>query len=373
VVDQEQLLGGFTCNRDSLDSLFSSFCSSSSTMKVVSAIGICLSLSWVVSAQYFSEGWKPGQAVTRGTGYSYETIAATAQQAQATRDAAADATAPASPKSLFDITTYLESGPLKALFNRAGVNITEKLEASRALTKIWDERVPLIHDDNYEQLIVGEEFGSLEEERDRIWFLVITVSTAQNEGISRFVDGEFDKAFNLTLHGNDLPNVRWGRIDYMNVTSLTTKWAVWRAPYLVVLKDRGQTLRFYTAQQLRINGELIRQFLKVNAFEQTKPWKSAFGPGGSREFVLDWLAVGFRKVYDVTVMLPKWLLLLISGGLASGLVNLMHRSSSSKAAPQDTKAPAAPKVPSTAPAAAEVVKSGGKPGGGAKQRKGGKK
>jgi len=341
--------------------------SSSTTMKVASAI--CLSLSWVVSAQYFSEGWKPGQHVARGSGYSYETVAATAQQAQATQ-AAPDA--PSSPKSPFDITTYLESGPLKALFNRAGVNITEKLEASRALSKIWDERVPLIHDDNYEQLILEEEFESLEEERDRVWFLIITVSSAQNEGISRFVDGEFDKAFNLTMHENDLPNVRWGRIDYMNVTALTTKWVVWRAPYLVVLKDRGQSLRFYRPHQLRINGDLMRQFLKVNAFEQTKPWKSAFGPGGSREFVLDWMALVFTKVYNVMVMMPRWLLLLVSGGLASGLVNILHRSSSSKAIPETAKAPET-KAPQITPAAASTATSSRKPSGGAKQRKGGKK
>lgn len=137
-------------------------------MKLASVI--CLSLSWAVSAQYFSEGWKPGQPVTRGTGFSYETVAATAQQAQATQDAPE---APASPKSLFDLTTYLESGPLKALFSRAGVNITEKLEESRALNKIWDERVTFIHDDNYEQMIVEEEFDSAEEERDRVWFLIM--------------------------------------------------------------------------------------------------------------------------------------------------------------------------------------------------------
>ncbi|KLO08517.1 hypothetical protein SCHPADRAFT_908550 [Schizopora paradoxa] len=341
-------------------------------MKLSSAF--CLSLSWAVSAQYFSEGWKPGQPVARGTGYSYETVAAsTAYQAQATQDAPA---VPASPKSLFDLTTYLESGPLKALFSRAGVNITEKLEESRALNKIWDERIPFINDDNYEEMIVNEEFESLEEERDRVWFLVITVSSAQNEGISRYVDSEFDNAYNLTLQENDLPNVRWGRIDYMNVTALTTKWAVWRAPYLVVLKDRGQSLRFYRPHQLRIKGDLMRQFLKVNAYEQTGPWKSAFGPGGKREFVLDWLAVVLTKTYNVMVVIPRWLLLLISGGLASGLVNLLHRNSASSApppaaapAPTVAKAQAAP----SAPAAPSKAASSGKPSGGAKQRKGGKK
>lgn len=78
-------------------------------------------------------------------------------------------------RSLFDLSTYLETEPLKSLFNRAGVNITERLEAARKEAKFWDERIPLITDDNYEDLIVEEKFSSLEEERDRVWFLVMFV------------------------------------------------------------------------------------------------------------------------------------------------------------------------------------------------------
>ena len=109
-----------------------------------------------------------------------------------------------------------------------------------------------------------------------------TVSSAQREGISRFVDEQFDIAYNLTQEAKDLQHVRWGRIDYMNVTAITTKWNVWRAPFLVVAKDRGQTLRFYRPQQLRMQGEVLREFLKQDAWKQTPPWRSAFGPGGSR-------------------------------------------------------------------------------------------
>lgn len=38
----------------------------------------------------------------------------------------------------------------------------------------------------------------------------------------------FDQAYNLTQLEGDLPEVRWGRIDYINVTSITTKWGVWQ-------------------------------------------------------------------------------------------------------------------------------------------------
>lgn len=58
------------------------------------------------------------------------------------------------------------------------------------------------------------------------------MSSTQREGISRYVDSQFDEAFNMTQVVGDLPNVRWGRIDYMNVTSITTKWGVWRLVYL---------------------------------------------------------------------------------------------------------------------------------------------
>lgn len=124
-----------------------------------------------VSAQYVSEGWKPGQAAPRNqeAGHAYDpSTAKNHGDAKPNEETARKA-------SIFDLSSYLESGPIKALFNRAGVNITEKLAAARDLAKIWDERIPLIDDSNYEDVIVEEQFQSLEEERDRVWFIVMYV------------------------------------------------------------------------------------------------------------------------------------------------------------------------------------------------------
>ena len=111
------------------------------------------------------------------------------------------------------------------------------------------------------------------------------------------MDEIFDSAFNETQIAGDLPHLRWGRIDYFNVTAITTQWAVWqcvpsssykpfltigRAPYLVVLKDRGQTLRFYRPQHLRLSDGAMRAFLEQEAWEATPPWSSPYAPGGSR-------------------------------------------------------------------------------------------
>jgi len=73
---------------------------------------------------------------------------------------------------LFDISKILTSEPLVSLFQRAGLNITEKLEGAIEKSKLWDDRVPLITDDNYSNLIVNEPLTE-QEEHNRVWIIVM--------------------------------------------------------------------------------------------------------------------------------------------------------------------------------------------------------
>jgi hypothetical protein len=57
---------------------------------------------------------------------------------------------------------------------------------------------------------------------------------------------------------------------------------IFSAPSIVILKDRGQTLRFYRPSQLRVANGALREFVKREAFLLTPPWSGAFAPGGSR-------------------------------------------------------------------------------------------
>lgn len=141
-------------------------------MKVLSgAILASLLLALNSHAQYLSDGWKPGQAVTTAqVGHAYEPSAAG-------QDVPSTVEESKKKGSIFDLSTYLEAGPLKTLFNRAGINVTEKLEAARERAKIWNDDIPLLTDENYEGTVVEEHFGTLEEERDRLWFIVMYVST----------------------------------------------------------------------------------------------------------------------------------------------------------------------------------------------------
>lgn len=66
-----------------------------------------------------------------------------------------------------------------------------------------------------------------------------TITSSREEGISKYVDQAFDSAYNESQLAGDLPHVRWGRIDYLNVTHITTKWGLWqwvRLQFLTISK-----------------------------------------------------------------------------------------------------------------------------------------
>lgn len=113
------------------------------------------------AAQYFSEGWSPGQS----------------RQTVSTADAPAPTYTPAEPVTGEKpkgglIEQVLSSGPLSSIFQRAGINISERLDEALSRSSYWDDRIPLITDENYGDLIVNETLTP-EEEAKRTWFLVV--------------------------------------------------------------------------------------------------------------------------------------------------------------------------------------------------------
>jgi len=50
----------------------------------------------------------------------------------------------------------------------------------------------------------------------------------------------------------------------------------------MVITDRGQTLRFWKASQLRLSDKVIREFLLEEGWRSNPPWKTAYAPGGDR-------------------------------------------------------------------------------------------
>lgn len=154
-------------------------------MRARSLLCTALACAASVRAQYFSEGWRPGQpaapAATQGAG------GAPAYRPGAQAGEAAPAVAP------FDFKNMLATGPIGSLLAKAGVNLSQSLNTTEQMAQWWDPRIPLIHDDNYEEIIVREELTPAEE-AVRTWFLIMCVYFALvlcwgNSLLSQYDDG----------------------------------------------------------------------------------------------------------------------------------------------------------------------------------------
>ncbi|KAJ3516144.1 hypothetical protein NLJ89_g1300 [Agrocybe chaxingu] len=119
------------------------------------------------------------------------------------------------------------------------------------------------------------------------------------------------------------------------------------APYLVVLRERGQSLRFYRPYQIRLREDALREFLKNEGWKVSPPWSSSFAPGGDNEYIMDFLATWLTKIYNIVVLVPKWVLLLASGSLASVIIGLLHRPSQKKVVKKPKSKPAPVAVPAS--------------------------
>ncbi|KAK1220698.1 hypothetical protein PQX77_016524 [Marasmius sp. AFHP31] len=329
-------------------------------------------------AQYFSEGWKPGQEASTEAPNIAEGITNVFEAHQPRRTPENQRHVPPAPpqrkkkslNELLDFTWVLATPPISTLFSLVGVNVTERLAKAKELP--WDPRIPLITDGNYEEVIVNETLTE-DEEKARTWILIVS-GDYQQGGLSPMIDGIFDEAFSETMVSNDLPNVRWGRLDYLNVTYLTTKWAVWQAPMLIILRDRGQSLRFFRPQYMPLRDGGLREFLKNEYYLLSPAWDSSFAPGGSQEYILHYLGFCLTKVYSVLVTVPRWFLYLISGTVASGVIQFLHRPSPPRARTRQ-QAPAPENQPTTPYTNQDSTKSasGSRTTGGSTRRRKGQK
>lgn len=132
-------------------------------MKVVSLLLGSAFFAASAQAQYFSDGWTPGQPAY-GTGE-----AAAPVYTPGAEHATNSPTQPGTTGS-FDFSKLFTSGPVGSLLAKAGLNFS----AVNGSGELWDSRIPLITDDNFGDLIVNESLTA-EEEAKRTWFIVMYV------------------------------------------------------------------------------------------------------------------------------------------------------------------------------------------------------
>lgn len=89
------------------------------------------------------------------------------------------------------------------------------------------------------------------------------------------------------------------------------------------------------------------------------------------EYVMHYFAIGLQYIYDVSILVPRWMLMLATGGVASLIMRLMHRNPEAEA-PKPEPVEEKPPVPPT-PKAASGTSISTPTKSKAKSRKGGKK
>ena len=145
------------------------------TMKLLSPLlllGTLFSLSTSVYAQYYSAGWKPDQKVVREDVDAREWAPGDRPEGHPPPPSDAGAAPPA--EAPFHWSKILTEGPIGNALLKVGLNYTAaREEAERRRANMWDKRIPLITDENYGSVIVNEAFSNEEEERERIWFLIV--------------------------------------------------------------------------------------------------------------------------------------------------------------------------------------------------------
>ena len=145
------------------------------TMKFLSPLlflGVLFSFFTSVYAQYYSAGWKPGQKVVQEEVDSHQWTPGDRPEGRPPPPSDTGASPP--PETPFHWSKFLTEGPIGDVLLKFGLNYTEaREEAQRRKANMWDKRIPLITDGNYESLIVNETFPNEEAERERIWFLIV--------------------------------------------------------------------------------------------------------------------------------------------------------------------------------------------------------
>jgi len=143
-------------------------------MKLLSPLLLCtlFSFSTSVYAQYYSAGWQPGQKVVQEDANARERNPG--DRPEGHLPPPPDAGAAPLAETPFHWSKILTEGPIGNALLKVGFNYTAaKEEAEHRKENMWDKRIPLITDENYGSLIVDETFSNEEEERERVWFLIV--------------------------------------------------------------------------------------------------------------------------------------------------------------------------------------------------------
>lgn len=131
------------------------------------------------TASAYTAGWQPGQAYTK---YLTSTSSAgfalpTGSNGQPISVKESEPWKWSDLKDLannkFGLEHILTHGPVSRVIEKFGFNVTAQLEMAReGVPPRFRNDIPLITDENYETVLLDEQFDSFEEEEERVWAIM---------------------------------------------------------------------------------------------------------------------------------------------------------------------------------------------------------
>ncbi|CDZ97221.1 hypothetical protein [Phaffia rhodozyma] len=234
-----------------------------------------------------------------------------------------------------------------------GVKVKLAEEAVKAVENDKIEGMIRLTDENYDELVEFEDLTS-EEEEDRVWCVLI--HGAKTDSLSEMFWKAHLGAKNVSLGDpHELDRVKFARIDYLNVTSVLTRWNVWKPPYIVFVSDRGQTLRFLGPRSIRPEGELLREVLVNDDWKKAPVWESEWAPKGSRGEFMRSFGYYFAIWNTLASRIPRFGWVMLSGLVSQSILRFMHRNDP-PAVPKKIVEPVAPAASDKAKAIADAVR-----------------
>ena len=125
-----------------------------------------------------------------------------------------------------------------------------------------------------------------------------------------------------------------------------------------------------------MRAEILHKFLEVDGWEEVEPWSGPYAPGGESEWIAERFAQYMQLQFNFISRTPRMILVLLTGGLTSFIIQLLHRGKGKKEEkvtrkllPRTGVSPATTTAPVAAAAPVPESPSAGKSAKKQKQRK----
>ncbi|KAH8079671.1 hypothetical protein HD553DRAFT_129537 [Filobasidium floriforme] len=245
----------------------------------------------------------------------------------------------------------------QTLEGMTGWNVTgmyARVIRSKEFDRTRDEAEGFIRltDRNYDSLVKHEQLP--EGGKERVWFSIIHAPPSDVTSTA-YLDAMTNAARIARSNKTDpLDHIKWGRIDFLTETELAARWLVFKPPVFVIATDRGKDLRFLTPRMVGPNGTTLETIMREEHWKNAPIWNSAYAPGGSRAFIVDWYVRLVQLWSKFTTTVPSWALLFIMPMATQQIMSWMHSGAptpSAGAAPASAR-PVPAKVVAPKPTAA---------------------